>query len=59
MRWDLDYLGEEQRIDLGNYRGLSEGDTRVVWASALVEGGEKGLGVGEEMVEGFGSVWDL
>ena len=36
-----------------------KGDTRAVWASGLEEGGEKGLGSGEELVEGFGSVWDL
>ena len=37
--------------------GLSRQE--IKWASGLEEGGEKGLGSGEELVEGFGSVWDL
>lgn len=45
-RWDLDDLGEEQRIDLGDYGGLSEGDTRAVWASGLVEGHRERFGEG-------------
>lgn len=55
----LGWLREGAENRSGGYGGLSEGDTRAVWASGLEEGGEKGLGSGEELVEGFGSVWDL